>query len=353
MLYDLRTEAYRKLFWKIPVEGARPREPSDLVDLVRLWQLLTANVLHACRAWRFEFSDRPIERRDVFDLMLPVIYYREPWGRRNRALYSAWRRCLRRLRGIDARSDDRFFAAELTRINSQVEKLAGYAREYGVPFAQPFDPLESVETAIVFFDHLAIDLAEKFPKRPAFNGPVVDARLRHDELISLLQHRLPWLRLQIVDGQTVRELDKRAAVAPSRSLATGYSPRWTFTPGTFAFAGISGDLTGKPFEILRLLASSTRPLSRDEIRNAVWKEDSLMVSDETVRQHVSAARAALRETFKIRFDPLPNVDYGSNLAWRIADDILREAAVKLQESPRRRVARQRKRSRNSAIRKPR
>lgn len=93
-------------------------------------------------------------------------------------------------------------------------------------------------------------------------------------------------------------------------------------PGLIAFRGHSTPLKGKPWEVLRvLLKAPGMTCTVDYIIKAVW--DTQIITEDTVRSHISSARQALRDAIRasgveLDSDPIPCVDQGTGrLAWRL------------------------------------
>jgi hypothetical protein len=99
----------------------------------------------------------------------------------------------------------------------------------------------------------------------------------------------------------------------------------TFSPGGFRYKTADVRLNGKPLIVLKSVAESrSHTRTAAELYDLLYgdKEDRREVA--TVRTHVAKARKALREALRsagVAFaaDPLPRVDRGPALAWKLAD----------------------------------
>jgi hypothetical protein len=96
----------------------------------------------------------------------------------------------------------------------------------------------------------------------------------------------------------------------------------TFEPGKFIFKGIDGPLGPAPLRILKALHKAGRPCTDAELIDAA-NADGGDIEKGTLRSHLSAARAALRNAMKqagidIK-NPIPCVDRGkdSPAAWEL------------------------------------
>ncbi len=108
----------------------------------------------------------------------------------------------------------------------------------------------------------------------------------------------------------------------SKGASTVWPPArgWGFSPGMYSFNGQEFALSGKPWLILNKLVQSRTSVSANVMREAVWGGDSL-VGDNAIQKLVSDLRAKLRRDLRLSrtVDPIPCVDRGPNLAWKIAD----------------------------------
>ena len=112
-----------------------------------------------------------------------------------------------------------------------------------------------------------------------------------------------------------------------RSQDSAIAPGWIFPPGQFRFGTVGGKLSGKPLQLLKLLADHPNGASRDQIKDILWPDEPY-VDEGTVRQLVGRTRRALRESFGIAMDsdPVPIADFGEKTAWRLDDALLRAHA---------------------------
>jgi hypothetical protein len=94
--------------------------------------------------------------------------------------------------------------------------------------------------------------------------------------------------------------------------------------GGFRYKGKFKDLTGKALQVLtRLVGARNRAVNLAQLRDAFWTDEE--VGDETIHSAVAAARNALRDAMRTVGDlgrdqdcnPIPAVDRGAALAWRI------------------------------------
>lgn len=95
-------------------------------------------------------------------------------------------------------------------------------------------------------------------------------------------------------------------------------------PGGLRYKGVTVDLSGEPLECIRaFLNSHHRRLSFSQLRDSVWGVGSY-TTEATAKNKVSEARKALRSLRSLtgiptddRYDPIPNLDHGKNLAWEL------------------------------------
>lgn len=116
------------------------------------------------------------------------------------------------------------------------------------------------------------------------------------------------------DGQAGRDAG-RAATTP---------PKWLFFPGEAAFGGTRFAIAGIPMQLLRALAESRRGMSANDMLDTIWGRDKT-IGLTTLRSHISRLRNRLRTEFGLRsnVDPIPRIDHGQSLAWKLDDSVLK------------------------------
>ncbi len=101
-------------------------------------------------------------------------------------------------------------------------------------------------------------------------------------------------------------------------------PSLVIEPGGIRCCGAKQALAGKPLQVLRCFAGSPDgAVSAEQLRDEVW--DGRLVTDQTVRTGVGKARAAVSAVLRKAGipkrdrpeDPIPCLDQGRNLAWRL------------------------------------
>jgi DNA-binding winged helix-turn-helix (wHTH) protein len=86
--------------------------------------------------------------------------------------------------------------------------------------------------------------------------------------------------------------------------------------GGFIYQGKDHKLSGKPLQVLReFLGAKYYRQSAADLQKAVWKDAETGL--ETIKNAVSDVRKALRQAGIGTNDPIPCVDRGANLAWRL------------------------------------
>lgn len=91
--------------------------------------------------------------------------------------------------------------------------------------------------------------------------------------------------------------------------------------GGYVYFGHENQLCGKPLAVLKeLLVASDKRCSLEHLLAAIWP--GTPIQPEVVTRHVSTLRNSLRRAMKKAKkrspkDPLPHIDRGSNLAWRL------------------------------------
>jgi hypothetical protein len=78
---------------------------------------------------------------------------------------------------------------------------------------------------------------------------------------------------------------------------------WGFQPGRFAYDGKAYPLSGRPLQILRLLAEAAGPITVDEIRRAIYA--GYDADDTTITSQISRLRSILRELLELPADLNP------------------------------------------------
>lgn len=96
-----------------------------------------------------------------------------------------------------------------------------------------------------------------------------------------------------------------------------------FVPGGLVFAGVYQPLRGKPLAVLKRLAAARWGCTWHDLADSVWGQDA-PIEPNTVACAVVKARGALRAAVAAAgspcpADPIPCVDHGRQLAWRLHD----------------------------------
>jgi hypothetical protein len=87
---------------------------------------------------------------------------------------------------------------------------------------------------------------------------------------------------------------------------------WGFRPGQFSYSGKIHGLSGRPWELLRLLAEGEDcPLTINELRKGL--DDGYGIEDVTIRGYISELRKTLRDRLRLpaEHDPIPRVALGT------------------------------------------
>jgi len=98
--------------------------------------------------------------------------------------------------------------------------------------------------------------------------------------------------------------------------------KWTFRPGESAFAGHTFDISGKEKVLLETFAHGEGPVTAEDLVDLCWPDSE--IETETLRSHISHLRSRLRREYRLRrnVDPIPRVDRGERLAWRLDSSVL-------------------------------
>jgi hypothetical protein len=93
---------------------------------------------------------------------------------------------------------------------------------------------------------------------------------------------------------------------------------WHFQPGGAAFNGKVFEIAGQSWKLLRMFAEKGQPVSWTEISEHLASDPNIQLEKENVKVHVSDLRTILRRHFDCgKSDPIPRVDRGQQLAWRL------------------------------------
>jgi hypothetical protein len=96
---------------------------------------------------------------------------------------------------------------------------------------------------------------------------------------------------------------------------------WHFRSGEFAFGGKAHALSGVRYRILEAFVRARRNVTVDDLRKEIWPES--FPENSTIRSHVSTLRRELRQLIGLSssVDPIPHVDTGAHLAWKLDDSL--------------------------------
>jgi hypothetical protein len=99
---------------------------------------------------------------------------------------------------------------------------------------------------------------------------------------------------------------------------------WSFEPGRTAFMGIEIGVKGKALKTLRHVASAKHGIRSSDLANCLARDREQPLEATTIRGHIAAVRRALRQAFNTAGkDPIPALDRGENLGWKIDESVLR------------------------------
>ena len=112
--------------------------------------------------------------------------------------------------------------------------------------------------------------------------------------------------------------------APKTSTATEPLPNdeWHFGTAEFSYGGKTFPLSGKPWRLLKELATHDKWLNDAELRQLVWEGSDPEKS--TITCHLSNLRKFLRNHLKLSAstNPIPNSGRGRDVAWRLDRDAI-------------------------------
>jgi hypothetical protein len=218
-----------------------------------------------------------------------------------------------------------------------------------------FSVMEEIrDIAILADQRLTLEIDTARHSRPKFQrlGGIIKAKLNGDPH----QQRSALATTNREDSQLAPRPMHSSDEPPPAGLALvkpgAWPPdaRWHFRPGEFAFNSVIGKCNGKTFQLLQFLAEQRRAVTRYEILESVWRQKEragMPVDDTNVKVHLTKVRVVLRGAFGLtkKIDPIPNVDHGSNSAWKLDEAVLvaRKLRKRKKRSPRR-AARNRRRN---------
>lgn len=124
---------------------------------------------------------------------------------------------------------------------------------------------------------------------------------------------------------------KRKSGSPAGAAGGDTAPAWPpdegwhFRPGEYAFLRQQAEARGKSWQLLKTLAEARRALTQRDLMSGIWKLQK--VSDSNLRGLLSKTRNLLRHDFGLSkdVDPIPAVDAGESVAWKIDEELLRKA----------------------------
>jgi hypothetical protein len=133
----------------------------------------------------------------------------------------------------------------------------------------------------------------------------------------------PGYPVEVMNYSELVALLKSEGMIPTGAPGGGAGPGCplTFRPGEVVYKGYVIPLSGRPWQVLKEIASVPgRGRSAKDILRALWPDGE--IEPGTVNSHVSAARQALQKALhemgiESPADPLPVVDRGELLAWRL------------------------------------
>jgi hypothetical protein len=155
-------------------------------------------------------------------------------------------------------------------------------------------------------------LKGNLPQRPSGD------RLNACDVIDYLE-----ALVDVCESETSEPTDSHAAVENSPPAKWPPDDGWHFRPGEAAFRATVFEIVGQSWKLLRMLAENVRPVSWAEISEHLASDSNTQLERENVRVHVKD----LRKTLRLRFDcgtsdPIPFVDRGAQLAWRLDLSVL-------------------------------
>jgi hypothetical protein len=117
--------------------------------------------------------------------------------------------------------------------------------------------------------------------------------------------------LSAVATRVREEVSRRVAPKAAEPEPATWPPKdgWAFRPGEAAFDGVAFAIGGRPWQILKRLASPAgEAVPVPDLKRAVWGDYN--TSDDNVRTQVSTVRAKVREAFHLaaEYDPVPAAD---------------------------------------------
>jgi hypothetical protein len=132
------------------------------------------------------------------------------------------------------------------------------------------------------------------------------------------------LRIGATELGILEECGRRLAQAAAVEHVASPDMALTFEPGRIVYKSHCAKLSGKPWLILRAIAQALcRQRTLGQLMDEFWpKEGNTSIEPVTVNMHISTARQALRNVLRkagveTAGDPLPAVDRGTLLAWRL------------------------------------
>jgi hypothetical protein len=157
------------------------------------------------------------------------------------------------------------------------------------------------------------------------------SQLLHNQQVALLQEtgiraapdRLESVGSSVSLPEPSAPVHKTPRTRKGRNRKKGESSNESILvkPGGFVYRRKEHRLAGKPLAILKeFVATKDRVLTAATLQNTVWNDS--VIGLDNVRSHIATLRAALRKALKVegrgaKKDPLPCIDRGRDLAWKL------------------------------------
>lgn len=185
-----------------------------------------------------------------------------------------------------------------------------------------------------FTIHQAEDCAFRFDLVQPLDCPVaVEGLSFEDEVwrrISRMEKQAAAAKSLVAKLNRVYVLDQADAKLyepqSERTAVEDFSSEWEFRPGTVKFGNRQFRLSGKKWELLKAFASARWGVTADDLWEELW--DGREIARKSLRTEVSNLRILLRKEFDLddADDPLPHLDQGALLAWRLDESLLKKPA---------------------------
>jgi len=106
---------------------------------------------------------------------------------------------------------------------------------------------------------------------------------------------------------------------------------WSFREGEAAFRGVSFEIQGVLWRLLKTLADRPKPVSKHALidaMNNVGMTQQSTAGEDSLRSHLTRLRIALRTEFRIPKgrDPIRNCERGSGGAWKLDEKVFPSVA---------------------------